>query len=73
MMGIVKTAATFALAGVMLAVMLLTLVASLMLFLAVYDMARKTVIRLRAAWRYKRAKKQQEEQNLRVIRHGREE
>lgn len=73
MMGIVKTSATFALAGVMLAVMLLTLVASLMLFLAVYDKVRKTVIRLRAAWRYKRAKKQQEEQNLRVIRHGREE
>ena len=70
MMEIVKTAATFALAGVMLAVLLVALVASLMLCLAVYDMARKGVIKLRAAWRYKRAKKQQE---LKVIRHERAE
>lgn len=73
MMEMLKAAFTFALAGVMLGIMLISTVATLMLIIAIYDMGHKAIVKWRADRRYKRAKKQMEEQSLRVIRHGREE
>lgn len=67
---ILKTAAAFALAGVMLAIMLAACGTALLLPFYVYDKIHKVLKAWRADYRYRRAKKCQNEREAKVIRHG---
>lgn len=62
-------AATFALIGAALAIMLLSCVAVLELAYAICKGVKKLYIKIRAHLRMKRAKKRQNEQETKVIRH----
>lgn len=72
MMEIVRTAASFALAGIMLGIMLLFCAATLALCVVAYEKGSKAIIKWRADRRYERAKRSRE-QELKVIRNGRAE
>ena len=60
---------TFAVAGAMLAIMLLSCGGVLMLAYALYKGVKTLHIKIRANLRMKRAKKRQNEQETKVIRH----
>lgn len=61
---------TFAVAGAMLAIMLLSFGGVLMLAYALYKGVKTLSMKMRLHIRMKRAKKRREEQETKVIRHG---
>ena len=70
MIELMKNAVSFAIAGVMLAIMLISCIVALSLAIVVFEKGRKMLVSLRAAWRYNRAQRRTEEKDFKVIRHG---